>query len=376
LLALSVTLLAVVAGSCVYSALSVLAARSYLRQPRLRGSLLPVSILKPLAGADFGLEDNLRSFFQQDYAEFEVLMAVRTPEDGAVPIASKVQAAHPGIRSRLIVTGEPPYANAKIFSLDMMMAAAEHDLLVMADSDVRVTRDMLATVAAEFNDREVGLTTCPYRAAPGPSFWSTIEAIGMNTEFLGGVLTARMLEGMKFALGPAICARKEALRRIGGFERLKDYLAEDFVMGQLAAQAGWRVLLSRCVIEHHIGSQPFRKNLSHRIRWCRSTRRSRPWGYIGQVFTYPLPAALILWTVQPSWWPALAVATVFRALSAYATAWMVLRDPLTRRLWWLIPMQDLASFAMWVAGFFGNTIQWRGRRYELRRDGTFRLVSG
>jgi len=371
-----VLLLAVVTGSCVYSALSVLAARNYLRQPRRRSSLLPVSILKPLAGADWGLEDNLRSFFQQDYPEFEVLMAVRTPDDAAAPVVRKVQAAYPRVRSRLIVTGEPPYPNAKVFSLDRMMDAAGHDLLVMADSDVRVAPDMLATVTPEFEDPDVGLTTCPYKAVPGPSFWSTIEAIGMNTEFLGGVLTARMLDGMKFALGPTICARKEVLRQIGGFGRLKDYLAEDFVMGQLVAQAGWRVLLSRYAIEHHIGSQPFRINFSHRIRWCRSTRRSRPWGYVGQLFTYPLPLALMLWAVRPSWWPAAAIALLMRALSAHATAWDVLRDPLTGRLWWLVPVQDVVSFAMWVAGFFGNTIHWRGRRYELRRDGTFRLVSG
>jgi ceramide glucosyltransferase len=257
-----------------------------------------------------------------------------------------------------------------------MAAEARHDLLVMSDSDVRVTPDLLATVAAEFEDAAVGLTTCPYRASPGASFWSVIEAIGMNTEFLAGVLTARMLEGMRFALGPTISARKQALRAIGGVESLKDYLAEDFVMGRRVAQAGWRVLLSRYVIEHHIGSQPFSHNLGHRIRWCRSTRRSRPWGYVGQLFTHPLPLALILCALRPSWWPALAVAALVRAASAYATAWSVLRDPLTRRRWWLVPVQDVAGFAVWLAGFFGNTIRWRGRSYELRRDGTFRLIPG
>jgi ceramide glucosyltransferase len=165
------------------------------------------------------------------------------------------------------------------------------------------------------------------------------------------------------------------LQNIGGFDRLKDYLAEDFVMGQLAAAAGWRVLLSRYVIEHHIGSQPFRPNLTHRLRWCRSTRRSRPWGYVGQVFTNPLPLALLLWAVQPGWWPVVAATVVLRACSAYAAAWLVLRDPLTRRRWWLLPVQDLVSFLVWAAGFFGKTILWRGRRYELRRDGTFRLLS-
>ena len=146
----------------------------------------------------------------------------------------------------------------------------------MSDSDIHVTPDMLSTVAAEFADPRVGVATCPYRAVPGRGIWSKLEAIGMNTQFLGGVLVARMLEGMKFALGPTIAARKSVLDQMGGFDRLKDYLAEDFVMGKFAAELGYRVLLSSYVIEHHIGSQSFAANFKHRLRWARSTRRSRP----------------------------------------------------------------------------------------------------
>ena len=175
-----------------------------------------------------------------------------------------------------------------------MKSAARYELLVMSDSDIRATPDMLATLAAEFADPRVGLATCPYRAVPGRGFWSTLEAIGMNTQFLGGVLVARMLEGMKFALGPTIAARKSVLDQMGGFDRLKDYLAEDFVMGKFAAELGHRVLLSSYVIEHHIGSQDFAANFRHRLRWARSTRRSRPAGYAGELFTMPLPPALLL----------------------------------------------------------------------------------
>jgi ceramide glucosyltransferase len=256
-----------------------------------------------------------------------------------------------------------------------MIEAARHELLVMSDSDVRVTPRMLRVIAAEFEDPNIGVTTCPYRAVPGRSFWSTIEAIGMNTEFLAGVLTARLLEGMKFALGPTISARKEALRSIGGFRRLNGYLAEDFVLGRLAAEQGWRVLLSRYVIEHRIGSQPFGPNLRHRIRWGRSTRRSRPWGYVGQVFTNPLPPALLLSAVVPGWWTLAAAAASLRVASAWAVAWSVLHDPLTARRWWLVPVEDVVSFLLWIAGFFGNTIHWRGRRYRLHRDGTFSLIA-
>jgi ceramide glucosyltransferase len=371
----SIVLLALVAGSLVYCMLAVVAAGAYTGAPPAKpGDLPPISILKPLSGVDLGLEENLRTFFQQKYPEYEILFAVRSPADPAIAVAERVQAAFPAVPSRLIVTGEPPYPNAKVFSLDRMLAAARHDLLVMADSDVRVTPSLLSTLAAEFQDARAGLITCPYRAVAGPSFWSKLEAIGLNTEFLAGVLLARMLEGMRFALGPTIAARRQTLQDIGGFDALKDYLAEDFVMGQRADRAGWLVVLSSYVIEHHIGSQPFAANLRHRLRWNRSTRRSRPWGYVGQVFTNPLPLALLLVAVTPGRWPVLVAAAVFRAAAAWVTSGRVLHDPLTRRLWWIVPLADIASFVLWLAAFFGGTILWRGREYAVSRDGKFRPV--
>jgi len=366
------TLLTVIAGSLVYCVLAVVAAVRYrrVRPPKLRAAP-PISILKPLSGAEEGLEENLRSFFEQRYPAFEILMAVRCSTDPAAAVAEKLRARYPAVPSQLLVTGEPPYPNAKVYSLDRMLAAARHDLLVMADSDIRVDPGMLSTLAAEFADEKLGMVTCPYRVAPGRSFWSTLEAIGLNTEFLAGVLVARMLDGMKFALGPTIAARRETLERIGGFDAVKDYLAEDFVMGKLAAERGYGVILSSYVIEHRIGAQPFAVNMRHRLRWGRSARRSRPWGYLGQVFTHPLPFALLVCAVSPAWWPVLPVTMVFRAAAAWATAGHVLRDPLTRRRWWLLPLQDAVNLVVWCAGFFGHTIQWRGRTYWLARDGRF-----
>src|SRR5262249_5361787 len=153
-----------------------------------------------------------------------------------------------------------------------------------------------------------------------------LEALGMNTQFLGGILVARMIEGMKFALGPTIAARKSVLDQLGGFDRLKDYLAEDFVMGKFAAELGHRVLLSSYVIEHHIGGGDFAGNITHRLRWARSTRRSRPAGYAGELFTMPLAPALLLWAWAPALWLLAAIAIFLRAASAWACAGWVLRD--------------------------------------------------
>jgi ceramide glucosyltransferase len=268
--------------------------------------------------------------------------------------------------------GEPPYPNAKVFSLDAMTRVARHDLLVMSDSDIRVKPDMLRVIAAEFADPNTGLATCPYRAIAGASFWTRLEAVGMNTQFLAGLLAARMLEGMKFAVGPTIAARKSVLAAIGGFDTLKDFLAEDFVMGKLAFEAGFGVILSSCVIEHHIGSQPFRKNAAHRLRWRRSTRCSRPKGYLGEIFTNPLPLASLLVAVDARWWPLAAAAAALRFWSAWWTSVRILHAPLAPAM---ILLEDYFAFLFWIAGFFGNIIEWRGIAYRLSRDGRFHPIN-
>jgi ceramide glucosyltransferase len=366
-------LLLVVAGSIVYCLLTMLAAKAYLGQttrlPQASGE--PISVLKPLSGAEDQLEQNLRTFFVQRYEPFEILFAVRRADDPAVTVVEKLRAEFPAVPVRLILTGEPPYPNAKVYSLDRMKAEARYELLVMSDSDIRATPEMLSKIAAEFADTKVGLATCPYRAVPGRGIWSKLEALGMNTQFLGGVLVARMLEGMKFALGPTIAARKSVLDQMGGFDRLKDYLAEDFVMGKFAGELGYRVLLSSYVIEHHIGGQDLAANIKHRLRWARSTRCSRPAGYVGELFTMPLPPALVLLMWAPQLWPIATAAVLLRAASAWACAGWVLHDRLTARLWWLLPLQDVLAFLVWIAGFFGKHIIWRGRKYRLHPDGRF-----
>lgn len=373
-LAAAVVLGALVAGSWVFCFLVAVAARNYrkVRPPRGTFQNEPISVLKPLHGLDEGLEQNLRSFFEQDAIGFELLFAARREDDAGLALARRLSAEYPHVPARFFVTGEPPYPNAKVWSLETMMREARHDLLVMSDSDIRVTPEMLNVLRAEFASGGVGVATCPYRAAPGRSFWSLLEAIGMNTEFWGGVFTARLVErGVRFAIGPTIAARRRAIEDAGGWARLAEFLAEDFVLGQFAAAAGHGVILSSYVIEHRIGTQPMGANFAHRLRWNRSTRRSRPAGYVGQIFTNPLPLALGLAAVLPAMWWVLIPTAVLRAWAAHEVSGLTLRDPLCRRWWFLVPVQDLLSFAFWVAGFFGNTIEWRGRRYYLRPDGRF-----
>ncbi|HLY98427.1 MAG TPA: bacteriohopanetetrol glucosamine biosynthesis glycosyltransferase HpnI [Candidatus Angelobacter sp.] len=363
------------AGSLVYCVLIIVASRRYLSVPVPAASPAPhLSVLRPLCGVDEGLEENLRSLFEQDYPNYEMLFAVHKPDDPAAAVAQKIMSEYAGkVPSRLIISGESPVPNAKAHSLKRLVREAEHELLVMCDSDVRVRPNFLSRLAAELNDPQVGVITCPYRAVAGRSLWSRLEAIGMNTEFLGGVLVARMLEGMHFALGCTVAMRRGVLDSIGGFEYLQEFLAEDFVIGNRAAAQGHTVLFSSFVIEHRIGSQSMAHNLSHRLRWARSTRRSRPMGYWGQIFTYPLIWAICLCLAVPAAWPAGVLTLAIRSWAAWSTAIDVTSDPLTRRQWWLLPVQDILGFLVWAAGFTGGTVTWRNRECTVLRDGRLQV---
>jgi ceramide glucosyltransferase len=368
---LTTALAILLTGSLVYCFLIVVATRRFLSTTLPAPGKTPsISVLKPLCGHDDGLEENLRSFMVQDYPQYEVLFGVHRADDLAVPVAKKIISEFSGrINARLIITGESPIPNAKAFSLNRMVREARYDVLVMSDSDVRVTPSLLSHLAQELQDDHVGLISCPYRAVPGKSLWSRLEAIGMNTELLGGVMVARMIEGMRFALGCTVAVRRNVLEEMGGFGYLQEFLAEDFVIGQRAAELGHGVLLSSYVIEHRIGSQSMMRNLGHRMRWARSTRRSRPIGYWGQIFTYPLPLALLLWVLYPSAWLVVLLTLILRGVAALATARLVVHDPVTQKQWWLLPVQDVIGLFIWISGFVGDTIIWRDRKCTVLRDG-------
>jgi ceramide glucosyltransferase len=334
-----------------------------------------VSILRPLAGAEDNTEANLRSLFEQRYAEFEVLLSVHDEADPAASIARRVMADYPRIPAHLIVAGASPFPNAKVWSLRALLPEARYEAVVMSDSDIRLEPDALTTMLTELAQPGVALVTCPYRAVGGPRFWPKIEALGLNTEFLGGILTARLLNGMDFAVGCTIATRRAEIETIGGMQNLQRYLAEDFMMGRLVRDSGKTVVLSRCIIEHHIGNDTFLKNWKHRLRWARSTRRSRRIGYLGELFTKTTAIAIALWIAAPAAWGFAVIGLLFRAGAQWATAIWVLEDPLVARYWWLLPVEDIASFLTWLLGFFGKTITWRGRKLVLAADGSFDTTS-
>ncbi len=367
-----ITAALVLLGCWVYCLIAIAAAITHKKsigRPTYVGPV-GISILKPLSGLDDGLEANLRSYFEQDYIPFEILFAVRDELDPSIPIVRKLMQRFPGVPASLIITGEPPYPHAKVFSLKCMYDQARYDLIVMSDSDVRVGSEFLKTIAADFQNPQLGLATCPYRAVAGNSIWSRLEALGMNTDFHAGVFTAEMMEGTKFAVGPTIVARRSVLEGIGGIERVKDYISEDYMLGRIASDLGFGVGFSSYVIEHRIGSDTMWTNFAHRIRWARTSRRSRRWGYVGQFFTFPLPITWLVCLLHPTFWPLIFVTALFRIVSAWTVAVKILDAPVN---WLLLPLQDLLGFAFWIAGFFGRTITWRGQKYLLNDDGTLAL---
>jgi ceramide glucosyltransferase len=373
---------ALAAGGSVFYLLVTAASLRYRRRARPETKDLPrISVLKPLSGLDLGLDENLRSYFALDYPSYDILFGVRDGADPAAAVAEQEMRFHPGVHARLVVAGEPPsveqYPNAKNWTLLGLGGQTDAEILVIADSDVRAAPGDLRALAADFADPKVGVVTCPYRAVPGPSLWSKLEAIGMNTEFWGGALVAQFLAPMDFAVGPTMAIRRACLDELGGFEATRDYLAEDFVLGNWARAKGWDVALSRCVVEHRIGAQGFGANFRHRLRWYRSTRCSRPVGYLAQIFTYPLPfAAALPWLAGgAAWaWGVLGVSLLLRFAAALATAHALDDRLVARNLHWL-PVQDAASFVVWLLAMFGREIQWRDRTFHITREGRLRAVS-
>src|SRR5512140_3867081 len=224
-------------------------------------SLPPVSIFKPVHGMEARLEENLRSFFEQDYPDFEIFIGARSPDDPAIAVARKLQAQYPLVKSRLVFSGPPEWPNAKVFTLDKMLPLSHNDYIVTSDSDVRVGPEFLRNVIPPLLDPTLGLVTCLYRGDPAAGFWSHLEALGMSVEMPSGVVVADMLEGIRFALGPAVAFRRDSLDAIGGIAATADYYSDDYVLGEKIWRAGYKVIFSHYFVHHVLTPRPFIRTL-------------------------------------------------------------------------------------------------------------------
>lgn len=335
----------------------------------------PVSLLKPLHGAEPNLEAHLETFFLQDYSEFEILFCARFADDPGLAIARRVAARHPEIPAQFLCTGDDTWINAKVSSLEMMAAAAQHDIFIISDSDVRVVPNYIREVVAPFIEDKVGAVTCLYRGVADRGLWSRLEAAGMSIEMTAGVLTARLLEGMKFALGPTMAVRRRCVRRMGGFGVLGPWCSDDFILGANVAAQGDTVVLSHHVIDHIVLNHSLMASLQHQTRWMKSTRFSRPLGHLGTALTFSTPFGILAcWAAVALHHPvfgfdALAFALLQRMILGALVAAFAVHERHLLRTVLLYPLRDLLGFLCWVASYAGGTILWRGRRYRLTRGG-------
>lgn len=359
--------------------ISLWSVRSYLRAPRPPlGFAPPVSILKPLRGADPDQYEAFRSHCLQEYAgEYELLFGVADAADPAVANVERLRQEFPQRRIELVLCPQVLGANRKVSSLIQMLPRARFEHLLINDSDIRVQPDYLARVLRFFSDAKVGMVTALYRPIPGRTLGSRLEALGISTEFMAGVLTARLIEGgVHFALGSTLAFPKAALAAIGGLETLVDYLADDFELGARISAAGFRVELADAVVENHIPGYSFAGFLHHQLRWGRSTRSSRPWGYSGLVLTFGFFWALLaaLAARGAAWSLALlGVAAALRVAVALALGLPVLRDRYVLRDLWLLPLRDLMAVVIWVGSYTGSRVRWRGEEFILEK-GKIRLA--
>lgn len=364
---------------CILSALIFLRRRRQPpRAPALDTGLLPqVSILKPLKGIDPEIYESFRSHCQQDYPQYEIIFGVDDPTDPALPLVERLRLEFPARPIQVVYCDEDLGANTKVSNLIQMLRVARYEHLVVNDSDIRVEADYLRRIMAPLRDPEVGMVTCLYRGKPAPTLGSRLESLGISTDFAGGVLSAQYLEGgLRFGLGSTLAFRRHDLQTIGGFQSFVDYLADDYQIGARFAARGWKVRLSEVVVETFLPAYRFREFVSHQLRWARSVRGSRPWGYAGLLLTFGLPWALLtvvcargaLWA-----WTLFAVVLTLRLFMAMIVGTWVLGDRQVPRGLWLIPLRDLIAVAVWMASFAGRTVAWRGDSFHLKNGKLARI---
>jgi ceramide glucosyltransferase len=374
-----------VAASMVYGLLVLVAAVSfslYVIRSKTMAAFAPgVSILKPVKGLDAGMYEAFRSHCKQTYAgEYELIFGAGSMDDPAVAAVERLIAEFPEQAIRLAICPERLGTNGKVSNLIQMFPEAKHDFVIVNDSDIRVSPRYLERVMQQFaapSKRTVGLVTTLYRgcAARNESgkltLGSILEAMGIATDFMAGVLVSRLVEGgVHFGLGSTLAARREALAAIGGLEALVDQLADDYEMGARIEAAGYAVRLATEVVETSVPAYTVGGFFSHQLRWSRTVRDSRRWGYMGLFFTHTLTLAVAnVLASGASFWSLwlLGLAFFLRLGTALQVGAGVLGDRQVLRDLWLLPVRDFVGFVIWVWSFAGNTIVWRGERFVLKQ---------
>jgi len=374
---LSPLLLAASLFSLAYAVFALARVRAFARQRPRAAAGPPVTVLKPLRGAEPGLYENLRSFCEQDYPEFQVVFGVRDPQDPAIAVAERVMRDLPGRDLALVVDDRVIGTNLKVSNLANMYGAAKHDLLVIADSDMRVDQSYLGSVVGPLRDPAVGVVTCLYAGRATGGLWAVLGAMFINDWFLPSVLVARSLQPDRFCLGATMAVRREALEAIGGFAALGPYLADDYMLGVFMNRRGLRVALAPCVVENSVWEPDFRTLFTHELRWARTIRTAQPLGHAMSLVTHSLllSGAYLLVSSLSILGAVVAGGALVLRLGVHYTvrASLGLREPGRA---WLVPLRDALCFVVWIASFWGRTVHWGGRKFAVASDGRMSANGG
>lgn len=361
-------------GPLVYYGIAIFAAVGYRRRlkslPPFDSTFAPpVSILKPVKGVDREAYRNFASMCALDYPQYEILFAVGEFDDPVIPLIQRLQREFPDTSIRLLVGVEQLGVSPKMNNLCRLVREAKHELLVINDSDVRVELDYLRDVVAPFVDPKVGVVTAFFRGLTEGQFAADVDAVGVPTDSSASTLVAQKLGQIDFALGWTMAITKTRLAEIGGFESMVNHHSDDFTLGNEVAKKGYRVELTRKPVWMVFPDETLRDFFKHELRWSIMLRNIRPAGYASMFMTFGLAWSLLVALIVPSWPVALAYILLYLAMRL-AVAWLigvrVIGDPIVRRKPWLVPVRDALNLCVYVASFFSNTVQWRGRPYYVR----------
>jgi ceramide glucosyltransferase len=365
-----------VAGCGFLIAATILVARAPLSPARPRTLAAPsVTVLKPLHGDEPGLLDNLGSFCSQDYpGPIQVVFGVHDPGDGAVAVVGQLQKTQAARDLDLVIDPKVHGLNRKVSNLDNMAPRIRHDVVVLADSDMRVEPDYLSRVIAALDEPGVGAVTCLYYGVPVAGTWSSLSALAINAHFLPGVVFGLALGLARPCFGSTLALRRETLGEIGGFIAFVDCLADDYAMGAALRARGHTISIPPFAIAHICTEASAHDFWRHELRWARTIKSIDPLGYAGSILAHPLPWALIaalLGAGSTAFLPAIAI-----ALAAIACRVALLRQvertyALPPQAYWLVPARDLLSFILFVVSFFGRDVSWKGHRYRMVAGGSW-----
>jgi ceramide glucosyltransferase len=384
--AVSIAMIIVLAAAAIpfiyYGIALVSTWRFFRRSPRGNVSsgtfTPPVSNLKPIRGLDPNAYENFASFCRQDYPDYELLFCVGDREDPVLPVIEKLIRDFPNRRIRVLFGSGRDASNDKVAKLARLASEAEHEFVVISDSDVQVRPDYLRSVIAPLGDPKIGAVTCFYVSAEERTFIDRLQSVGMMSDFYVGIVVAWQLDGVKFALGPTIATTRTRLAGFGGYEAIENSPGDDLLVGRLIANQGYEVELLRYQVQTVADYQSLRELLQKRMRWIVVMRHMRPWGHFGLLFTQGLPWAVAAVAVHPSAATAIAYLGAYFAVRCLMT-WMInswgLRQPPFWKKMLLIPVWDATAFFIWLASFARRSVRWRGADYYIRGGRLVPVVS-